>query len=158
MKHVLSASVFAVALAGAVLAQSPGPSLSAGPNAELQHMANTFIPARLHSQTLASDLIGSKVYSRSGEAFGRVEDVLLDDSGSVAGMVIGSSSFLGIGGRSIGVPFKRVEVEKDANGGIIGVRLDFGKTALNRAPSFRDILETATATQMRRSHDGTAVQ
>ena len=65
MKHVLSASVFAVALAGAVMAQSSGPSLSAGPAAQREQLKNMFIPARLHSQTLASDLIGSKVYARA---------------------------------------------------------------------------------------------
>ena len=158
MKHVMSASVFAVALAGAVMAQSSGPSLSAGPAAQRRQLVDLFIPERLHSQTLASDLIGSKVYARSGEAFGRVDDVLFDDDGNVAGLVISSSSFLGIGGKSIGVPFKSVDVEKDDSGGIIGVRVDLGKAALNVAPPFRDAVAATTASRARRSGDNAVVR
>lgn len=158
MKHVLSASVFAVAIAGAVMAQSAGPSLSAGPAAQRQQLANLFIPERLHSQTLASDLIGSKVYAQSGEAFGRVGDVLLDDGGNVAGLIIDSSSFLGIGGRSIGVPFKSIDVEKSDTGAIIGVRVNLGKAALNVAPSFRDSVMATTASQTRHSGDDAVVR
>jgi sporulation protein YlmC with PRC-barrel domain len=121
-------------------------------------LANIFIPARLHSQTLASDLIGSRVYARSGEAFGRVEDILLDDAGNVAGLVIGTSSFLGIGGKSIGVPFRSVDVEKDQTGGIIGVRVDLGKAALNLAPQFQNAVAATTVSGARRSRNDAVVQ
>lgn len=158
MKHVRLASVFAIALAGAVMVQNSGPSLSAGPTAERKQLADMFIPSRLHSQTLASDLVGSKVYARSGEAFGRVGDILLDDDGRVVGFVIDSSSFLGIGGKSIAVPFKSVDVEKDDTGEIIGVRVDIGKPALKVAPPFRDTVAATTARQMRRRRENAVVQ
>ena len=151
MKYLLSASVFAFAIAGAVVAEDYGPSLSAGPAAQREQFAKSFIPAKLQSQTLASDLIGTKVYVQSGEAFGRVDDLLFDDSGDIAGLVVDTSGILGIGGKSIGVPFDRVDVEKRSTGAIIGVRVNLTKASLDVAPRFRDRNDRAPANGKRRT-------
>lgn len=145
MRHFLSigmflVSIFTLSIAGAVIAQGYAPSLTAGPAAERGQVAKTFIAGKLRSQTLASDLIGTKVYALSGEAFGQVDDLLFDDSGNLAGLVVNTSSIFGIGGKSIGIPFDRVDVEKNGSGSIIGVRLELTRAALDVAPRFRDRL------------------
>jgi sporulation protein YlmC with PRC-barrel domain len=163
MRHILSASIFALSIASAVVAsavvaQGYAPSLTAGPTAEHNQLAKAFIPGRLRSQTLASDLIGTKVYALSGEAFGQVDDLLFDDSGNLAGLVVNTSGILGIGGKSIGVPFDRVDVEKDRSGSIIGVRLELTRAALDVAPPFRDRLGMPDKTGSRRMTTDSAMR
>ena len=154
MRHILSAGIFAMSIASAVIAsavmaQGYSPSLTAGPAAEREQLAKAFIPGKLRSQTLASDLIGTRVYAVSGEAFGQVDDLLFDDNGNLAGLVVNTSSILGIGGKSIGVPFNRADVEKDRAGSIIGVRLELTRAALDVAPQFRQRLGAPGKTGLR---------
>lgn len=49
----------------------------------------------------ASDFMNSRVYNMVGESIGDVNDLVLDESGKVAAVIIGVGGFLGIGEKSV---------------------------------------------------------
>lgn len=69
------------------------------------------------------------VYDPKENTIGEVDDVLLDKSGKIAGLVIGVGGFLGIGEKDVIVPFEAVKVmHKDATA---TVRKDMPAPAAN---------------------------
>ena len=59
---------------------------------------------------MASKLIGTRVVSANNESIGDVNDVVLDRSGTAQAVVIGVGGFLGIGEKSVAVPFRSLEL------------------------------------------------
>ncbi|RLQ88218.1 PRC-barrel domain-containing protein [Notoacmeibacter ruber] len=67
---------------------------------------------------LASNFIGKTVYTSANddaEAIGDVEDVILDQSGKVDGVVVSVGGFLGIGDKTVALPFDRISMEMRDN-------------------------------------------
>ena len=58
----------------------------------------------------ASDLIGTDVYSAANEDMGEVDDVLINRSGQVVGLVLGIGGFLGLGETKVAVPMNAVQL------------------------------------------------
>jgi sporulation protein YlmC with PRC-barrel domain len=56
-----------------------------------------------------SKLIGVDVYNEQNEKIGDIDEILLDHSGKVAGVVIGVGGFLGIGERKIMVEMTKLK-------------------------------------------------
>ena len=65
---------------------------------------NTFMAAQSTDEYLAKDLfIGATVQNDDGKIIGDIEDVILNSSNRVVGVVIGTGGFLGIAEKRIGV-------------------------------------------------------
>ena len=99
VRHV----VIALALLGAtsvVSAQeTQAPAEGAAP-AEMR--ATAAYPARQDArQWLGLNLIGAKVVSQSGETIGRVSNLILDENGTVASVVIAVGGLFGIGAKNV---------------------------------------------------------
>ena len=63
-----------------------------------------------------SKLIGVDVYNEQNEKIGDIDEILLDASGKVAGVVIGVGGFLGMGQRDIMVEMSKLRfVDEPAN-------------------------------------------
>jgi sporulation protein YlmC with PRC-barrel domain len=63
-----------------------------------------------------SKLIGVDVYNEQNEKIGDIDEILLDTSGKVAGVVIGVGGFLGMGQRDIMVEMSKLRfVDEPAN-------------------------------------------
>jgi sporulation protein YlmC with PRC-barrel domain len=54
-------------------------------------------------QMRASKIIGSAVYDVQNRKIGKVRDLVLDRSGQIAAMVVDVGTFLGMGGKNVGV-------------------------------------------------------
>jgi len=66
--------------------------------------ANTFMAAQSTDEYLAKDLlIGAKVHNDDGKIIGDIEDVILNSSNQVVGVVVGTGGFLGMGEKRVGV-------------------------------------------------------
>jgi len=66
--------------------------------------ANTFMAAQSSDEYLAKDLlIGAKVRDDQGKIIGDIEDVILNASNRVVGVVIGTGGFLGIAEKRVGI-------------------------------------------------------
>ena len=89
----LIALPFVAVLALPVLAQQPAPE------------AAGFLTRPEPGSVRASKLVGVKVIGQDHVRVGEIEDVLLSQDGRVRAVVIGVGGFLGIGQKSVAVPF-----------------------------------------------------
>ena len=75
------------------------------------------------------------VYNTAGEKLGDVNDLLLAPDRTISTAVIGVGGFLGIGEKSVAVPFADLKFERKSDGSI-GVMHNSTKEALKAAPTF----------------------
>lgn len=64
---------------------------------------------------LVEDLIGMDVVNRQGESLGTVDDVVLDQRGRMAGLVLSTGGFLGVGAKPVGVAWSDLTTALDAD-------------------------------------------
>ncbi|WP_315738564.1 MULTISPECIES: PRC-barrel domain-containing protein [unclassified Bradyrhizobium] len=57
----------------------------------------------------SSKLVGVKVYNNNNENVGSIDDLLVDKSGAVKGVVIGVGGFLGMGEHLVAVSFDQIK-------------------------------------------------
>jgi sporulation protein YlmC with PRC-barrel domain len=90
------------------------------------------------SDNLASELIDQAVYSSAGddaEEIGNVTDVVFNQQGQMTAVVIGVGGFLGIGEKSVAVPFDTLQFVIAADNTERWV-VETTADALNAAPEF----------------------
>ncbi|MDO9060194.1 MAG: PRC-barrel domain-containing protein, partial [Bradyrhizobium sp.] len=56
-----------------------------------------------------SKLVGLSVYNEANESLGSINDLLMDKSGNIKGVVIGVGGFLGVGEHLVALPFDKVK-------------------------------------------------
>jgi sporulation protein YlmC with PRC-barrel domain len=84
---------------------------------------------------LTSKIIGAKVHAKSGEKIGDVNDLVVDATGRVTGVVVGVGGFLGVGEKSVALPYGAVTIGADEKGAP-RLTVDVTKEALEKAPTF----------------------
>lgn len=131
-------------LAHQALAQSAQP---AAPAAEAQPQAaqtrdqpaaapaGAVVAGQTEEQVLASSLIGRSVQDPQGETIGEIADLVLDQDDRVVAAVLSVGGFLGLGSKSVGVPWSKLEVT-EADGHAI-VIANVTEQQLADAPAFR---------------------
>ena len=82
------------------------------------------------------------VYDDSQKKVGEVDDVLIDKSGRVSGLVVGVGGFLGMGEKDVIMAFSDVHVTKKDNKWWLTI--DESKDSLKAAPGFTYNRDTAT--------------
>jgi putative membrane protein len=65
---------------------------------------------------LSSDLTGATVYGANNENIGDISDVVLDREGNVVAVIVGVGGFLGIGEKSVAIPFDALEIAAAGEG------------------------------------------
>lgn len=81
----------------------------------------------------ATTLIGDEIKNTSGQALGKLEDIMLDlDGGSIRYAVMASGGFLGIGDHFFAVPWSALRVDTKDH----CVILDISPEKLKGAPGF----------------------
>lgn len=141
---------------------APQPQMAAPAQLDLQ---GGFVIRQQPGQVLGSNLMDAEVVTINDESLGSVNDVLLDEQGRVAAIVVGVGGFLGIGQKEVGIPLEQAQVmfrsPADAGqdwwggaGQIERIVVDFTREQLEDAPEFArledgDTMATGTT-------DGTA--
>lgn len=92
----------------------------------------TSIPAQSISM---SDWIRQSVYDNANNKIGDVSDVLLDGQGKANIAIVGVGGFLGIGEKSVAVPFDTIK--RTIKDGKVHLAMDTSKDALKAAPGLR---------------------
>lgn len=87
---------------------------------------------------LANDLIGATVYNKADEAVGDINDMIINLSGAVDGVVIGVGGFLGIGEKDVALSLESIEVRMDEFGNP-RLYVDANKTSLEAAAAFMTV-------------------
>jgi hypothetical protein len=108
-KHVAS-----LALGVALFAAQPALAQEKSAGAT-QIPSGVFFKGQQANQWLARDnLVGAKVENEKGQIIGDIEDIILNDSNQVEGVIMGTGGFLGAAEKKVGVRFSALKiVEKD---------------------------------------------
>ena len=131
MRKIISATLFAMGVSVAALAQQPVP-MASGPAKIF-----TTIPAG----TTVTNFYKQNVYDPSNNKIGDIDDVLIDKAGNVSAMIVSVGGFLGMGEKNVAIPFSDVRASeknnkwylvlnttKDALKGAVGFTYDKTKT------------------------------
>ena len=81
-----------------------------------------------------SDFTGKRVYSKSGDDIGEVNDLLLSADGKVSAVILGVGGFLGIGEKDVLVAMNAIDMQRDGNA--IRLVVDANKDVFTNAPSY----------------------
>jgi sporulation protein YlmC with PRC-barrel domain len=65
---------------------------------------------------MASDLRGTTIYGANDENIGEIDDIVLERDGRIAAVVVGVGGFLGIGEKSVAIPFQALEIQERGRG------------------------------------------
>lgn len=102
-----------------------------GQDAGGQHMASK--PAGAFH---ADDVIGQNVRHRgSDEDVGTIQDLVIGEDGSVVGVVVTTSSFLGLGGQHVGLSWDQIERTMEDDEAVFYTDMD--EEALRNAPEYQ---------------------
>ena len=98
--------------------------------------AVSFVSEQTTTELRAGMLIGQTVINAGNETVGAINDLVFDAQGRIGTVIIGVGGFLGVGQKSVGVPFGSLTFSNDRKG-VRMVTLDVTKEALLAAPDFK---------------------
>ena len=135
MKAIIIPAVAAalIGVSAAGLAQTAPPA-STRADAE-------FVTVQPAGDWLSSRFIGQAVTNQAGETIGDINDLLFDKTGRISAAVIGVGGFLGMGEKSVAIPFSLLSFTADAAGKRV-VTIALSKERLQAAPSFQPTEKT----------------
>lgn len=84
-------------------------------------------------QILVDQIVGMDVVDASGNKLGVVENVVLDKSGQVSGLVLAAGKILGMGGKTVAISWQDVAAVENAE----AITVDLTEEQLTAAPEFR---------------------
>ena len=90
------------------------PALAQQPATTQQTPSQQASPVPASGQWRASKVIGVDVYNQQNEKLGEINELIIDQSGRVAGAVVGVGGFLGLGEHDILVPMDRLRFSNEA--------------------------------------------
>lgn len=96
----------------------------------------TFATQQEPGMMRTSEWIGLPIKNRNEETVGDVNDFVADESGKIQILVAGVGGFVGVGEKSVGVPFDQVSLSSDSQGNRV-IMLDATKDQLTNAPEFK---------------------
>jgi sporulation protein YlmC with PRC-barrel domain len=99
------------------------------------YAATTTMSAAPSDSWTVTNYYKQSVYDPKQSKIGDVDDVLIDKSGKVTGLVVGVGGFLGAGEKDVIVPFTAVKTEKKNDKWWL--TLDQTKDDLKNAPGFK---------------------
>jgi sporulation protein YlmC with PRC-barrel domain len=106
-KYTITGLAASALLASVAFAQTP--STTTGDRPSTAETTSTTAPSSFKSNWRASKMAGLSVYNDSNESIGSINDMLMDKSGNIKGVVIGVGGFLGVGEHLVAVPFEKVK-------------------------------------------------
>ncbi len=82
----------------------------------------------------ASELIGAEVRTSGDDIVGSVNDLILDEDGQVAAIVVSAGGFLGMGERDVAIGWD--DVTKSGSSDELKLQIDVTRESLRDAPAF----------------------
>jgi sporulation protein YlmC with PRC-barrel domain len=131
---ITTASLVALMAVPAIAQDTTMPKPSAMP-AEQQEM-DTTKTAAVTGQLSANDLLNKSVKNASNESVGDINDIRIDSSGKIAAVIVGVGGFLGLGEKSVALPFEQLSFTRDGDGGLV-VTANVTKESLQSAPEWK---------------------
>jgi sporulation protein YlmC with PRC-barrel domain len=121
MKKMIATALISTFMVGSALAQANAPANQATDTvttgaATSSSAIVTTIPHMTADQMASSKIVGKSVYNTNNEKIGEVNDLIVDSTGKVAGVVVGVGGFLGMGERNVALTYSSVKFTKDSKG------------------------------------------
>jgi sporulation protein YlmC with PRC-barrel domain len=135
----MKTTVITALAAAAIFASAAGFSQTAPPVAT--NADTRFVTIQPEGQWLTSRFFGQAVTNQAGQNIGDINDLLFDKAGRISTAVIGVGGFLGMGEKSVAIPFGSLSFTADATGKRV-VTIAFSKEQLQAAPSFQPTEKT----------------
>jgi sporulation protein YlmC with PRC-barrel domain len=149
------AALAAIALATAPIAYAQ--NMTAPRNETAGSMATSPTGDRIKSDEIrVSNMIGSSVYDRQNQDIGKVKDLILNKNGRIDAVVVDVGSFLGMGGKYVGVEPSKIKTDNNR------LTLDMTKAQLKQARAYqltdRDTGAGSSTSPVEGGHLGTPAQ
>lgn len=106
--------------------EQPGPEAKGAPGQQ------GFLTQQQPNQMLASNLMGKTVMGQNNERIGDINDLVLSPDGQVVGVVVGVGGFLGIGEKSVAIPFANLKPTPGSD----QITTQLSRSDLEQAPQF----------------------
>lgn len=118
-------------------------TMSGGTNATPGNMAMSA------DDRLSSRIVGATIRNNNNESIGDINDLVIDTSGKVTGVVAGVGGFLGIGERRVMLGYDQLQFNRDANGRMVVVT-QMTRDQLRSLPEWRDTAASTDSTSRTR--------
>jgi sporulation protein YlmC with PRC-barrel domain len=93
---------------------------------------------------LASELIGMRVQTESGERVGEIRDLVLSSGNAVSAAVVAVGGFLGLGAKPVEVPYEKLAIDRSASIVVSLSREELDAMPAYSTASYAVVPETAT--------------
>lgn len=112
----------------------PSPQMQKEPGAEAKTAPGqqSFLSQQQTGQIMASDMMRKNILGANNERIGDVNDLVLSKDGQVAAVVIGVGGFLGIGEKTVAIPFDDLQMSP----GTDQITTQLSREDLEQAPQF----------------------
>lgn len=129
-------SVFGFLLTVGAWAQpAPGPGTTREPTMTRPATPGPTTPGPMN-EVYASNLIGASVKNAQGESLGKIDELVIDPKDArIKAAIVSVGGVLGIGAKSVAVPWDKVTMGSDADRDTIVVAM--GKEELEQAPGWQ---------------------
>ena len=114
--------------------------------AQPKDASTPFLTEQSPAEWRMNNYIGKPVVNASGERVGEISEVLFDKSGRVTSIVIGVGGFLGMGAKSVALPYQAITYGE--KGGERQIVVPLTKDVLQAAPDYK-LTEQTTMDKVR---------
>ena len=121
-------------------AEAPQSIEPAAPKSAEAPSDSQFLTKQESTDYLASNLIGQSVYNAQDEVIGDINDLVSDESGKFAAVLIGAGGFLGMGEKDVALRFEDLKIARDENNNIKLIA-NLSKDVLASAPDYETLTE-----------------
>ncbi|MFN3613066.1 MAG: PRC-barrel domain-containing protein [Rubrimonas sp.] len=104
--------------------------------AEIDEMTASEQPAMRPAMPSADELRGAQVDDATGETVGSIADLLLREDGAIDAALIDVGGVMGVGSHRVALPFERLSVMEEVDGGAIRVLVDATEEQLLEMPEY----------------------
>ena len=132
-------AAFAVAFAAGAMAQTSPPSTPSPQATPGAPSASGVLVVQHESEKTTADLIGMPVFSRDGATVGKISHLLIDQDQRVTGAVLSVGGLMGIGSKSVAVPWETLTFEE--KGGKQLAVIPMSNDELANAPEFKTLAQ-----------------
>lgn len=103
-----------------------------------------YITTQSADQISAKTYMGQSVYNGQNESIGSINDLILQKQGGVVAAIVGVGGFLGIGQKSVAVPFDKINATQNPQDGTVKLTTTETADSLKAAPEFKTLAMQAS--------------
>jgi len=96
-----------------------------------------YLTAQSDEQISANTYIGQTVYNSADESIGKISDLIMEKDGGITAAVVGVGGFLGIGEKSVAVPFQTISITQTPDSDDVKLTTSETAESLQAAPEFK---------------------